>query len=207
MRAMIPALLLVTAIHCAAAETPIDVPATAGPTLEYKGVRFGATPADLMAAHPDFRCAGDKDNSEDTTCLLAARCSYLSYSSQKACEREFSERHTYAGEPTTMVMASFHQFQLLSVGIKILPRSYERIRDALATKYGAPEEAIEPITTNAGVTHENRISRWGTPDGTIRLRRMASRVDEGMVSLMSARYLALIQERKKGKAKAAPGDL
>lgn len=202
MRALIAGLFAIAAFYCNANES-----AEPPSKLEYKGIQFGATTADLLRAHPDFRCTADRENPDDTICTLMPRCHYLSRSSQSQCETEFFERNTYAGEPILMAMATFHLGALQSVSSKIRPRSYERIRDALAAKYGAADEIIEPITTNSGVTHENRLARWSLLDGVIRVRRMSSRIDEGLVALMSNTYLNLVQERKKAKAKIAPSDL
>lgn len=195
-------LVCVAPYICAAAD---QSPSAA--QLEYKGVRLGATQAELLSAHPEFRCSQDRDYPDDTTCSITPRCQYLSRSGRADCEREFLERHTYAGEPAMMTMASFHRNHLVSIGTQIRPKSYERVRDALATKYGQAEETIETVTTNAGVTHENKLASWRLSDGVIRVRRLSSRVDQGLVTLMSQSYLTLVQERKKAKASTAPSDL
>lgn len=187
---------------CLASEPP-----DAAPSLEYKGIRFGASQAELLAAHPDFRCTQDRSYPEDTTCTITPRCHYLSGSGRADCERKFFEHHTYAGEPAMMTMASFHRNQLVSIGTKIRPRSYEKVRDALTTKYGQAEETIETVTTNAGVAHENKLASWRVPNGVIRVRRLSSRVDQGLVTLISQSYLTLVQDRKKAKATTAPADL
>ncbi len=77
----------------------------------------------------------------------------------------------------------------------------------VAAKYGQAEETIETVTTNAGVAHENKLASWSVPNGVIRVRRLSSRIDQGMVTLMSQSYLTLVQDRKKAKASTAPADL
>ena len=192
--------LTMLAVPCFAAEPAATI-------LEFKGVPLGATQAELLAAHPGFRCMADKDDAEITICMISPRCYQSSYSAKQECEREFSARNTFGGEPNKFIMATMWLGKLHAVAVKIEPESYDRLARALAAKYGTPEETREPITTRAGVSYENALARWSFPDGFIRLRRFSGRIDEGLATIMSREMAERAAARRKAASNAAPSDL
>lgn len=168
---------------------------------------MGASQAELLAAHPTFQCSQDKNAPEESTCIIRPLCYQSSLAAKRECEREFGERNTYGGEPTSFILGSLFQNRLYSVSATINPRSYAPIRDAVSVKYGAPRETAETVTTKAGVSHENLTSTWSLADGSIQLRRLGSRVDEGAIIIMSREHMERSKDRRKAKASIAPSDL
>lgn len=173
--------------------------------FSYKGVKLGATMDQFQAGLPLYECR------EDACTYTRSSCAPVH---MKGSTEDFERRMAECKDGTSfgggMVIygrAQFIEGKLSSLYL-VLPTSHARLAgDALEENYGKPTSVdAKPVKNRAGVEFDNWVKIWTEGDTDLIVRRRASQIDEGSVSIRGAAAKAEEQARKNRQTKSGAKD-
>jgi hypothetical protein len=151
--------------------------------IEFKGVPFGATQAEVLARFPFLDCRpAPNTRFADVMCHGTTRVMN-------------AQDFTYGGVPVTDLSLNFYDDTLASVFITIDPQYFSTLSRAMVEGYGQPGKVERPeVQTGKGVTVRNEVLTWQRGDVRIVANKYLARRDDGGVVL---RTDAAIEEFKR----------
>ena len=154
------------------------------PPLEFKGVPFNSTIAELLKAHPKFRC-------------LKSQC------------LQFRDGATFADEPVVMIDAYFVAGLLADLRISYSPESFGIIAQVLASKYGPPTDTkVSEFKTQGGLTAQQDVRVWLFANGdTIVLKKYAGSIDSASLVMGTLDGIADREDAARKRVEKAKKDI
>lgn len=132
--------------------------------LGFKGLALGA-PLERIASDPRHDCRAVATPLGDVICGLRGR-----------------ESETIAGAPIQSLHYFFDAGRLTGIHLTVAEKDYARITQTLAGKYGPGGLRTEPIKSQGGASHENRILTWKREGDSLRAERYSGRLDRSLIS-------------------------
>ncbi len=157
--------------------------------LGFKGVNLGS-PLPRVASDPRCECRAVNTSLGDTICSLRAK-----------------EVETIAGANTLSLFYYYDAGALSGIQITVAEPDFQRIADALASKYGAAKVSVERIKNLKGETFENRLHRWQQADGVLEAVRYSGRIDRSVIRYTDDKAAARVQQRRAAAKKDPRKDL
>lgn len=171
--------------------------------FEFKGVPLGAPEADLVKAHPRFKCTG----SSDRWCTLTARDCFGENGGLEGFKECFATM-TYGGAHFKTVTARFLGERLSWVSISLSTVGYGLVRDALVQAFGEPQSRdLESFKTKGGLETTNEKLGWARGGSYIRTSRYAGDIETSSVVITTREALETFAQRRVERAKAGAKDL
>lgn len=127
--------------------------------LGFKGLTLGEAIAPLLA-DARIECRPLSTPAADQVCSLRA-----------------GSRETIAGAPVHSIFWYARAGRLTRIVINLDARDFERVTQALATRYGAFATQRETVRTLDGKMHENRLLTWRATNGTLIAERFSGQIN------------------------------
>ena len=136
--------------------------ALAGETIEFKGVPFGASEAELLQLHPSAKCNAPKER------LLVDRYCFILVS--------------YGGAEANVAF-SLIEDKVVGATAAFASREFDDVLRALTDQYGTPKIDRQTVRNRLGAEFENVTARWDLPDQelVIRAQRYSGSLDTARV--------------------------
>lgn len=131
--------------------------------LGFKGLVLGA-PLERVASDPRHECRAVATPLGDVICGLRS-----------------GESETIAGAPIQSLHYFFDAGRLTGIHLTVAERDYARITQALAGKYGSGASRTEPIKSQGGASHENRVLTWSREGDSLKAERYSGRLDRSLI--------------------------
>ena len=166
----------------------LALPAQAEP-LGFKGATLGS-PLARVANDPRHVCRAVTTPIGDIVCNLNAR-----------------EAETIAGAPIASLFYFYDMGSLTGIQITVAEKDFQRVSDALASKYGPGALSTEKVKNLNGTGFENRTWLWKLADGSLQAQRYAGRVDKSVIRYSDDHAARRVQLRRDAAAKDPRKDL
>lgn len=169
----------------AAALTPSH--ADESPRFEFKGIYPGLKTESLS---DDWRCEHKKTSFSDTICSSIKRSG-----------------ETIAGAKTKQVLILATNYTTEQVVVVFDSKDYLRIKTALIEKYGNGEVLNFEVANRMGAKFDNQTVTWRDNSTEMELRKLASKVDQGNLTIKYTDWLQRGKQRISNDSKIDAGDL
>jgi hypothetical protein len=164
--------------------------------FDFKGLAFGATPAEALRHFRHLRCGyGERESPlRDTVCVEdpSARCSppqvFRIPAEHWQCAERLATLRTYAGIDVSDLRLHFVEGRLLRVVLGFPTAEFDAVVAALGARYGTPRSsASSEVRNRFGTIFRDTVTRWALPGGDeVRVSRLSSDFSRGAVTLVGA---------------------
>jgi hypothetical protein len=164
--------------------------------IEFQGVPFGATQAEVLARFPFLDCrAAPNTRFADVICHGTARVMN-------------AQDFTYGGVPVTDLSLNFYNDTLASVFVTIDPQYFSTLSRAMVEGYGQPGKVERPeVQTGKGVTVRNEVLTWQRGDVRVVANKHFARRDDGGVVLRTDGAIEEFNRRNRESTRKGAKDL
>lgn len=167
----------------------LSTQAIASEPFEIKGVKLGATEAEVLEKNPDIK-----------RCENAAKAGARSALADRECSiwrnLHKDDVAVFAGFPASISFKLINE-QVGYVSVHLDSVHFNEVVAALKSKYGEPSSnKTEVVTNRMGAKFENNIVEWRQGASVIRAYKIASRINNSSVMLFTESYFKDVERRQ-----------
>jgi len=163
--------------------------AAAQGTIDFRGVPLGASEAEFRAQLRGFQCRAVPAGGEQVADRICV-------------PEDYPEERKFGGAATTTLFAAFASDRFVGMLAVFDTRDFEKVREALAEKFGRPISTDHPeFLTRGGLRTANEVVTWRRGSGVVIARRYGNTINEATVQYADEAGIATLQPRAKEAAK------